>query len=281
MAFHRSINSIFLSIPRDLAKFRCRLFGSLIKFSVKYWICTPSANYVVSFKPSISCPAFQLLTESDSISPPRARIRLVLSSHTLTSRQHHSPWLNSMRRRSSDSAEEDEFRNAIPAEPTTPNHDEKRRSFTSAKYDVSRHSDTLDRRKAEKIIPPSTFIANGSIAPVFQEAPPKLLPLSPEQNGSKMQESRGRRPARQQTPWSISLLTLSATILAVVLLFSIIHSFLSRQVDSKGCDMCYTREIIYFEFRDFDTEHTRFATKYSLHLIREEGFDEDPKVRFG
>lgn len=43
--------------------------------------------------------------------------------------------------------------------------------------------------------------------------------------------------------------------------------------------MCYTREIFYFEFRDFDTEHTRFATKYSLHLIREEGFDEDPKVR--
>ena len=43
--------------------------------------------------------------------------------------------------------------------------------------------------------------------------------------------------------------------------------------------MCYTREILYFEFADFDTEHTRFATKYSLHLIREEGFDEDPKVR--
>lgn len=42
--------------------------------------------------------------------------------------------------------------------------------------------------------------------------------------------------------------------------------------------MCYTREIIYFEFADFDTEHTRFATKYSLHLIREQGFDEDPRV---
>lgn len=223
-------------------------------------------------------PSLSIAYGTDSVSPLRARIRLDLSSHTLTSRQHHSPWLNSMRRRSSDSAEEDEIRNAIPAEPTTPNHDEKRRSFTSAKYDVSRHSDTLDRRKAEKIIPPSTFIPNGSIAPAFQEPPQKLLPLAPDQNASKMQESRGRRPARLQTPWSISLLTLSATILAVVLLFSIIHSFLSRQVDSKGCDMCYTREIIYFEFRDFDTEHTRFATKYSLHLIREEGFDEDPKV---
>lgn len=183
-----------------------------------------------------------------------------------------------MRRRSSDSAEEDEIRNAT-AEPTTPNHDEKRRSFTSAKYDVSRHSDTLDRRKAEKVITPATFIPNGSIAPALQQAPPKLLPLAPDQNANKMPEPRGRRRSRLQTPWSISLLTLSATILAVVLLFSIIHSFLSRQVDSKGCDMCYTGEIIFSEFRDFDTEHTRFATKYSLHLIREEGFDEDPKVR--
>ena len=221
----------------------------------------------------------QLRAQLSCLSPPRARIRLVLSSHNLPSRQNHSRWLNSMRRRSLDSAEEDEIRNAIPAEPTTPNHDEKRRSFTSAKYDVSRHSDTLDRRKAEKIITPATVIPNGSIAPALQEAPQKLLPLAPDQTANKMQESRGRRRSRLQTPWSISLLTLSATILAVVLLFSIIHSFLSRQVDSKGCDMCYTREIFYFEFRDFDTEHTRFATKYSLHLIREEGFDEDPKVR--
>ncbi len=186
-----------------------------------------------------------------------------------------------MRRRSSSSAEEDDIRDAIAAEQTTtPNHDEKRRSFTSAKFDVSRYSDTLDRRKTEKHIPSAPFLPNGSPAPNLQENPPKQLPLAPDQNGNKMLESRGRRRSRLQSPWSCSILTLIATVFSVVLLFSIIHSFVTRQVDSKGCDMCYTREIIYFEFADFDTEHTRFATKYSLHLIREVGFDEDPKVRF-
>ena len=36
---------------------------------------------------------------------------------------------------------------------------------------------------------------------------------------------------------------------------------------------------MFIKFADFDTEHTRFASKYSLHIYREGGFDEDPKVR--
>lgn len=35
---------------------------------------------------------------------------------------------------------------------------------------------------------------------------------------------------------------------------------------------------MFIKFADFDTEHTRFASKYSLHIYREGGFDEDPKV---
>ncbi|KAF2456102.1 PGAP1-like protein-domain-containing protein [Lineolata rhizophorae] len=35
----------------------------------------------------------------------------------------------------------------------------------------------------------------------------------------------------------------------------------------------------FVKFSDFDTEHTRFATKYSLHLYREGGIDEDVKVK--
>lgn len=34
----------------------------------------------------------------------------------------------------------------------------------------------------------------------------------------------------------------------------------------------------YVHFTDFDTEHTRFATKYSLYLYREQGFDDENKV---
>ena len=185
-----------------------------------------------------------------------------------------------MRRRSSGSAEEDEIAETAVTDPATPdlNHDEKRRSFTSAKYDLSRHSDTLDRRKVEKPIASAHFLPNASTVLGLRHHAPEQVLVASQTDGIKMLEVRGRRQTRIQSPWSCSLLTLSVTALSLVLLFSVIHSFLTRQVDSKGCDMCYTREIIYFEFADFDTEHTRFATKYSLHLIREEGFDEDPKV---
>lgn len=185
-----------------------------------------------------------------------------------------------MRRRSSGSAEEDEIGDTVVADPATPdlNHDEKRKSITSAKCDLSRNFDALDRRKVERSIASAHFLPNASTVPGLRHSTSEQLLVASDPDTTKMLEVRGRRRSRMQSPWSCSPLTLSATVLSLVLLFSIIHSFLTRQVDSKGCDMCYTREIIYFEFADFDTEHTRFATKYSLHLIREEGFDEDPKV---
>ena len=34
----------------------------------------------------------------------------------------------------------------------------------------------------------------------------------------------------------------------------------------------------FLRFSDFDTEHTRFATKYSLYLYREGEIDEDTRV---
>lgn len=155
---------------------------------------------------------------------------------------------------------------------------ENRRSFTSAKYDVSRHSETLDRRKVEKAMVPAQLTANGSHTLGLQSLSSRQLPLTSDLTADKTAEGREKRRWRMQSPWACSPLTLVLTSLSIIALFSIIHSFLTRQVDPKGCDMCYTREIIYYEFADFDTEHTRFATKYSLHLIREQGFDEDPKV---
>ncbi len=182
-----------------------------------------------------------------------------------------------MRRRSSGSAEEDENTSeAIATEPRAENNGV-RRSFTSAKYDVTRHADTLDRRKVEKSTMPAPPLPDGWKPPTgTQVAPKKQTPLAPEQSVIKIPELRGRR-SWTRNPWSNSLLTLSATALSMVLLLSIIHSFTTRQLDSKGCDMYYTRSI-FFKFADFDTEHTRFASKYSLHLYREGGFDEDPKV---
>lgn len=186
-----------------------------------------------------------------------------------------------MRRRSSDSAQEDEDHpvNGILAPSPHADEGESRRSFTSAKYDMGRHSDTLDRRKVEKAMVPAQLATNGfHIPPGHQGLSGRQLPLTSDFPPNKNVESPNKRRWCMQNPWACSLLTICITSLSIIILFSIIHSFLTRQVDPKGCDMCYTREIIYYEFADFDTEHTRFATKYSLHLIREQGFDEDPKV---
>ncbi|KAG5929995.1 GPI inositol deacylase [Claviceps africana] len=49
-------------------------------------------------------------------------------------------------------------------------------------------------------------------------------------------------------------------------------------VEAKGCRMSYMRPS-YVHFTEFDTEHTRFATKYTLYLYREQGIDDEHKLR--
>jgi glycosylphosphatidylinositol deacylase len=94
----------------------------------------------------------------------------------------------------------------------------------------------------------------------------------------KMPEPRQNvRRSRLRSPWSSSALTLVTTTLATICLVGIIHSFLSRQLDTKGCRMSYMRPS-FAKLSDFDTEHTRFASKYSVYLYREGMVDEDTKV---
>jgi len=95
----------------------------------------------------------------------------------------------------------------------------------------------------------------------------------------KMADSRPNpRRTRLRSPWSCSLLTLVTTLLSILTLASILHSFVSRQLDTKGCRMSYMRPS-FAKLSDFDTEHTRFASKYSVYLYREGMVDEDTKVR--
>ena len=103
-----------------------------------------------------------------------------------------------------------------------------------------------------------------------------LLPANGER-ADHMPQPRPWRQRRPKNPWSCSRLVLVATALATVTLFVIIHAFLTRQLDPKGCGMCWSRPL-YVRFNDFDTEHTRFATKYSLYMIKEGGIDEDSQV---
>lgn len=88
-----------------------------------------------------------------------------------------------------------------------------------------------------------------------------------------------RRRCQMRNPWSCSWLTAGTLLTALALVVCMFHSFTTRQLDPKGADMSWMASA-FVRFPDFDTEHTRFASKYSLHLYREMGIDdEDPKVR--
>ncbi|EOA86267.1 uncharacterized protein SETTUDRAFT_110320 [Exserohilum turcica Et28A] len=85
---------------------------------------------------------------------------------------------------------------------------------------------------------------------------------------------------RLRNPWACSLATLLTTLAAMAAMALMAQSFLTRQQDVKGCGMSYMRPT-YSRFSQFDTEHTRFATKYSLYLYREGSLDEDTRARHG
>ncbi|KAL8701576.1 MAG: hypothetical protein Q9224_000441 [Gallowayella concinna] len=184
-----------------------------------------------------------------------------------------------MRRKLSSSADEDNEGSSTNDGSQSNSHAEKK-TFSTAKYDVIRHSDTLDRRKVEKALAPAQLTPDSWTPPIKpQPSPKKPEPWAATQPDDKMLDPRVRRHLRMRNPWSCSLLTLTAMLSALVLMLYILHSFATRQLDSKGCDMYYTRGSKFFNFADFDTEHTRFASKYSLHLYREVLFDDDPKVK--
>jgi glycosylphosphatidylinositol deacylase len=97
----------------------------------------------------------------------------------------------------------------------------------------------------------------------------------------KMSDTRqSLRRSRLRNPWACSPLTLLTTLVAILSLTTILHSYVSRQLDAKGCRMSYMRPS-FAKLSDFDTEHTRFASKYSTYLYREGLIDEDTKVSCG
>ena len=159
-------------------------------------------------------------------------------------------------------------------------YEAEKKSFTSAKYQVKRTSNSLDRRKLERTVDLALSSSNGKLssANITQEVFKRPLNAEEvEETLDKMADARNGRRWRTRSLWKFSLSMLISTALAVALLLSIIRAFATRQLDPKGCDMCWSRPI-YIKFSDFDTEHTRFASKYSLYMLREGGFDEDPKV---
>ncbi|KAI9846615.1 MAG: GPI inositol deacylase [Sclerophora amabilis] len=140
-------------------------------------------------------------------------------------------------------------------------------------------SDDRDRRKSEKEVVNPPPQSSGSIRSSNGSTEKTLRGTIPVNQDAmdKMPDRRVFRRSRMRSPWSCSVPMLLATVLSIGLLFVILQSFFSRQLDIKGCRMSYMRPA-FAKFSDFDTEHTRFASKYSLYLYREGEIDEDTKV---
>ena len=104
------------------------------------------------------------------------------------------------------------------------------------------------------------------------------IPAPGKRRNSREEKSAGRVAPR--SPWSCSSLTVFATLAALLCVFAILQSSLKLQLDPQGCRMSMMSPT-YLKLSGFDTEHSRFATKYSLYLYREEGVDEYNSLNIG
>ena len=66
---------------------------------------------------------------------------------------------------------------------------------------------------------------------------PVMTPMEEKRETDTMADSQIKHRARLRSPWACSLLTLFTTALSFVILATIGQSFLSRQLDPKGCQM--------------------------------------------
>ncbi|OBT84659.1 hypothetical protein VE02_07076 [Pseudogymnoascus sp. 03VT05] len=152
-----------------------------------------------------------------------------------------------------------------------------RRSFESRNsIDVT---DTARSRRPSNTIWKPGETRNGSVTK-NGSAKSGLVAVPPTEviNDGKMPPHFVARRTKFRSPWSNSPTTFAVTLLAILSMFMIFYSFTTRQLDSKGCRMSYMRPA-FAKLKDFDTEHTRFASKYSVYLYREATVDEDTKVK--
>jgi len=205
-----------------------------------------------------------------------------------------------MRRRSSGSSEDGDnspveapHLNPLPSRPVIDLWSSAPNQQPTAKLDRRRSADKrpalAQNRRSSNVNWKPSDPRDGPIAnPASAAYPLSSPPLLPANGGQaremeKAQESRfaGRR-SRLRSPWAITIATLITSILGIGFLVAVLYSSVTRQLDPKGCRMSYMRPG-YAKLDDFDTEHTRFASKYSLYLYREQGIDHGTKVcaRYG
>ncbi|KAK4165194.1 GPI inositol-deacylase [Cladorrhinum sp. PSN259] len=204
-----------------------------------------------------------------------------------------------MRRRSSGSSEDGDLSpvEAPHVNSTSSNHSTLRQQVLVQPPTKLEHRLSTDQRPSFSISRRSSSInwkasdarnGNGTVEKPPSPArttPPSPLGLFPSANSPRAREMEkaqepmfAGRHQRLRSPWGISLFALVASITGIGFLLAVIHSSVTRQLDPKGCRMSYMRPS-YAKLDDFDTEHTRLASKYSLYLYREQGVDHDTKVR--
>ncbi|CAG7942408.1 unnamed protein product [Penicillium olsonii] len=173
-----------------------------------------------------------------------------------------------MHRRSSGSPVEDED-SSVPRPDDGPNPiDEKSRSQIAQRgtsFDLRRDGSATPRsRNSSMWRTPSSQPSNDTKP--MPLGSPRLPMEAPSPDGRRARQSRLR------SPWSCSILTALTTCVAVVVLISIVQSFVGRQVGGDGCGVPMMSPT-FIRMLEFDTEHTRFASKYNLFVYREEGVD--------
>lgn len=186
-----------------------------------------------------------------------------------------------MRRRPSGSSEEEEdVRSPGTSGAASPSqHGEKSESAVVRSLSTTSRGSMDTKRDADGAATPRSKNAWTRSSKGSSEKELAEMSLSAKElNRGSSREEETRQRIRMRNPWSISWPTLSVVVLACILLLTIIRSFLTRQLDPKGCRMSYMRSA-FVHFPEFDTEHTRFATKYNLHLYREVGVDDDARVK--
>ena len=198
-----------------------------------------------------------------------------------------------MRRRSSANAssEQDQPDSLADHPPTTrPEHDDKASRSTEGLQvkapdwgTKKRRNDGADAPKGGLVTEQLPIHDTAATIPrrgvmAHEKAEAQRAALVTDMAPHTMAEGHNRKwRERLRSPWAPSPHVLLTTLVAFVTMFFMAQSFLTRQLDVKGCGMSYMRPN-YARYHDFDTEHTRFASKYSLYLYREGGVDEDSRA---
>ncbi|KAF9895024.1 GPI inositol deacylase [Aspergillus nanangensis] len=190
-----------------------------------------------------------------------------------------------MHRRSSGSPVEDDTEDPLisrtPTEPNGPNvvePPEKSRpqvARTGTSFDLRRDttgtSTPRSRNSSTWRTPSSSTMPS---IPLDPRSAATIMPLASQRlpiEASPDPQPRSR-PSRLRSPWPCSILTALTSLLASFFIFAILRSFAGRHTGGDGCGIPVMSPS-FLRMVGFDTEHTRFASKYNLYLYREAGVD--------